>query len=449
MGIQVSGSDRQYSPITRPLQAAGARVFIGHRPENIQGADLVVRSSAIPDDNPEVQAALSQGIPVLKRIDFIQQLTADKQTIAVAGTHGKTTTTAMIAWMLTSLGLDPSYIIGGVSLNLGNNAHAGKGAYFVIEADEYDRMFLGLTPQIAVITNVEFDHPDCYPTPADFEQAFLDFSKRLATGGALVVCSDDPGAAKLGLTASPTKKVCSYGIVDPNSHYRAINLRPNQSGGFDFQVQLPGKSAADFACSLQTPGEHNVKNALAALAVANELGLSGRQAAHALKSFQGTCRRFEVRGEFNGIVVVDDYAHHPTEIQATLSAARVRYPGRPIWAVWQPHTYSRTRALAGEFSAAFGERSHPLAEHVIVTVIYAARELAPMDGFSAEEVASRIDLPDVRYISSLADVIETLLTFLQSGDVLLVLSAGDADQISSQVLDGLQARSKAAFSEQG
>jgi UDP-N-acetylmuramate--alanine ligase len=448
-GVEVSGSDRQLSPLTTPLQAAGARVFIGHRAENIQGADLLVRSSAISDDNPEVQAALSLGIPVLKRVDFMRQLTAGKQTIAVAGTHGKTTTTAMIAWMLTALGLDPSYIIGGVSVDLGGNAHAGRGRYFVIEADEYDRMFFGLSPRLAVITNIEHDHPDCYPTPADFTQAFFEFSERLEPGGALVVCADDPGAAQLGRARSASRKVITYGIVEPDSLYRAINLRSNQAGGYDFQVQITGTSSGKLSCSLQVPGEHNVKNALAALAIADELGLAGSQAASALAVFRGTGRRFEVRGIIDGIVVIDDYAHHPTEIRATLSAARARYTGRPIWVVWQPHTYSRTRTLANEFSAAFSEQGDPLAAHVIVTAIYAAREAAPADGFSAAEVIRQMDLPDVRYMPVLAEIGEYLLTALQPGDVLLVLSAGDADQISSQVLNGLEQRRKLFDSDQG
>ena len=215
-GIEVSGSDRQLSPLTQRLEAAGARVSLGHNPENIGQADLVVRSSAIPDDNPEVQAALARGIPVLKRADFLGRLTAGKQTLAVAGTHGKTTTTAMLAWLLSAIGLDPSYIIGGLSLNLMTNAHSGLGPYFVIEADEYDRMFLGLDPWIAVVTNIEHDHPDCYPTPEDFYQGFREFAGRIVENGTLVVHADDPGAMRLGQDQSHACNVITYGLETPS-----------------------------------------------------------------------------------------------------------------------------------------------------------------------------------------------------------------------------------------
>jgi UDP-N-acetylmuramate--alanine ligase len=448
-GVEVSGSDRQFSPLLTPLETAGARVYIGHRAENIRGADMLVRSSAILDDNPEVQAAYSLGIPVFKRIEFIGQLTAGKQAIAVAGTHGKTTTTALIAWMLTALGVDPSYIIGGVSLNLGGNAHAGRGLYFVIEADEYDRMFLGLHPRMAVITNIEHDHPDCYPTLADFTQAFYEFSEQIIPDGGLIVCGDDPQAARLGLTLSKRRHVVTYGIENSDNNYQAIELCPNQSGGYDFRVKIAGTSTFGVKCSTQIPGEHNVRNTLAALAVVNELGFDIQQAAEALASFQGTGRRFEVRGMVDDVLVIDDYAHHPTEIRATLSAARVRYASRPIWVVWQPHTYSRTRMLSNEFTSAFGDRDDPLAAHLIVTAIYPARETAPADGFSAADFVNQIPLPDVRYMPVLVEISEYLVERLKPGEVLIVLSAGDADQISRQVLTGLAQRHRPAVMGQG
>ena len=450
-GIQVSGSDRLFSPLAERLQNAGARIFIGHRPENIQGADLVVRSSAIPDGNPEVQAALATGIPVLKRVDFLAQLTAGKHIIAVAGTHGKTTTTAMIAWMLTKLGLDPSYVIGSFSTNLGANAHAGQGAYFVIEADEYDRMFLGLNPQIAVVTNIEHDHPDCFPTPEDYFQAFSEFVRRLETDGYLVICADDPVAVRLGQAASIDRNVLSYGVVNKQSLYQAEGLSSNQMGGYDFNVKFAGvdqetKFSRNYSVNqpyfLQVPGIHNVNNALAALVVADILELPWDKALAALSEFRGTDRRFQLRGVVAGVAVVDDYAHHPTEIRATLAAARTRYPSRIIWAVWQPHTYSRTRTLARSFSEAFSDQSGSLVDHVIVTAIYAARESAPQDGFSANEVVAMMKNPDVHYIPDMEDVIDYLLEHLRPGNVLLTLSAGDADQISSRVLHGLTVRSQ-------
>jgi UDP-N-acetylmuramate--alanine ligase len=456
-GIEVSGSDRQLSPLSTRLQAAGAHVFLGHAPENVLGADLVVRSSAIMDDNPEVQAALALGIPVLKRIDFLGQLTSGKQTIAVAGTHGKTTTTAMIAWMLTALGLDPSYVIGGVSVNLGANAHAGHGAQFVIEADEYDRMFLGLNPHISVVTNVEYDHPDCYPTPADFYRAFQEFTGRLESNGTLVVCLDDPGAARLAKEQASSRKVLTYGTSNPKAAYQAQDLQLNPLGGSDFQVSrgaerrgesTPATNPSRLKVTLKVAGEHNVNNALAALVVADALGLPWQDAAAALAEFRGAGRRFEVRGEVSGVTVVDDYAHHPTEIRATLAAARGRFAGRPLWVVWQPHTYSRTRTLAAGFTSAFDHRPQSPAEHIIVTEIYAAREAAPKDGFSSKAIVDQMNQVHAMYIPELAKVSSFLVDNLRPGDVLLVLSAGDADQVSDQVLKGLLERSRPALENQ-
>jgi UDP-N-acetylmuramate--alanine ligase len=430
MGYPVTGSDRVLSPLANSLQEAGARVFRGHDAQNVQGAGLVIRSSAIPDDNPEVQAAIAAGLQVLKRADILGQLMEGQTGVAVAGTHGKTTTTAMIAWMLTALGQDPSYIIGSIAVNLGTNAHAGKGEAFVIEADEYDNMFLGLQPTIAVVTNIEHDHPDCFPTAEDYFSAFLAFVGRLPPTGLLLACGDDPGAARLlAESKSSGKRRLAYGLAGVHTAYIAHYVIPNQCGGFDAQLAIHNQVVP---LSLQVPGIHNVYNALASVAVADLLGLDAVRAAEALGEYRGSDRRFQVRAEPGGVTVIDDYAHHPTEIRATLAAARVRYPGRKIWAVWQPHTYSRTRALLNDFAASFID-----ADHVIVTEVYAAREAAPEDGFSAQQVVAAMCYPDVHFTSNLFDATVLLLTYLQPGDVLLVLSAGDADQISTQVIQGL------------
>lgn len=427
-GFSVSGSDRTQSDLAKQLAAAGATVFTGHAAENIRGADLVVRSSAIPDSNPEVTAALAAGIPVLKRADFLGQLMRGRLGIAVAGTHGKTTTTAMLAWLLVACGEDPSYIIGGVSKNLNNNAHAGRGQAFVIEADEYDRMFLGLSPQIAVVTMMEHDHPDCFPTAQEYYDAFAAFVRRLQPGGLLLTSADDPHAPALAAELPAGCRHLSYGM-SPSADLRASSLTRNSAGGFTFQViDNTGEMVMEIA--LEVPGEHNVRNALAAFAVARELSLDLAAAASALARFSGTGRRFDLRGEANGVVIIDDYAHHPTEIRATLAAARSRYADRRIWAVWQPHTYSRTLALLPEFKNAFGD-----ADQVIVTAIYAAREKDP--GFSAGQVVTEMPHPAARYIPALTDVRDTLLAELQPGDVVLVLSAGDADQVSTQILAAL------------
>ena len=433
MGHTVSGSDRAESSFTRDLQSAGVTISIGHRPENVRDADLIVRSSAIPDDNPEVMAARAFRIPVLKRADFLGTLMDGKIGIAIAGTHGKTTTTSMIAWMLSALGQDPSFISGGVLANLGVNARAGKGNSFVIEADEYDHMFLGLKPKIEVVTNIEYDHPDCYPTPADFQAAFVEFMYRLPAGGTLVAYADDPGACDLMDKAEKLgKAVIPYGIhqISDAGKYLEVfanALVPNEKGGFTFNASVLGKVEA---VELQVPGKHNVCNALAALTVTQLISLPLADAAWAMAQFTGTGRRFEVRGESNGIVVIDDYAHHPTEIMATLAAARTRYPSRRIWAVWQPHTYSRTRALFKEFTAAFSD-----ADEVIVTEIYAARE--PKQNFSSKQVVESMPR-QAHFIAELSEVSNYLITNLRPGDALLVLSAGNADQISTEVLSRLK-----------
>ncbi|MGA7194108.1 MAG: UDP-N-acetylmuramate--L-alanine ligase [Anaerolineales bacterium] len=435
-GYTVTGSDRTLTTFAADLQAAGVTIFIGHHPRNIQGADWIVRSSAIPDDNIEVIAAKHANIPVYKRADFLGKLMADKTGIAVAGTHGKTTTTAMIAFLLSELGRDPSFIVGGVLSNYNVNARAGKGKPFVIEADEYDRMFLGLKPRIEVVTNLEHDHPDCYPTYEDMVSAFESFVALLPTDGTLIGCVEDGGAAALlNKARREGRNVIAYKVqadltISASHWMQARSLQPNEQGGFSFEATTNIGELETIPVSLQVPGEHNVRNALAALAVIAALGLPLKEAGVRLSYFQGTSRRFEVKGEKRGIIVIDDYAHHPTEIKATLAAARARYPQHRIWAVWQPHTYSRTKALFYEFTRAFKD-----ADEVIVTEIYPSRE--PKQDFSSAEVVSAMPHPSVHFIASLEETTEYLLEHLRENDVLLVLSAGDADQINVNVLAGL------------
>jgi UDP-N-acetylmuramate--alanine ligase len=428
-GYQVSGSDRAESPFTRELRSAGAHIEISHRAENVAGAEMVVRSSAISDDNPEVLAARAAGIPVLKRSDFLARIMENKTTIAVAGTHGKTTTTSMIAWMLTALGQDPSFIAGGVLSNLGVNARAGQGNAFVIEADEYDRMFLGLKPSIEVVTNIEYDHPDCFSTPEEYQAAFRDFVLCLPANGTLVAYAETTQTMELMAYAEHAgKATIAYGLrpasqdTSPARVYASV-VKANELGGFTFGASVMGRSVT---VELQVPGRHNVANALAALTVGQLLGLPLADSAEALRQFSGAGRRFEVRGRAGGVTVVDDYAHHPTEIRATLAAARARYAGRRLWAVWQPHTYSRTRGLEADFIQSFAD-----ADEVIVTEIYAARE--PAQAYSAREIVEKMPV-QAHFIASLPDVRDYLLAHLRPGDVLLVLSAGDADQVSTDVL---------------
>jgi UDP-N-acetylmuramate--alanine ligase len=428
-GEVVSGSDLEFSPFAQEIESLGAKVTIGHRVENVHGADLVIRSSAIPADNVEIVTSTEAGIPVYKRSDYLGELMADKKGIAVAGTHGKTTTTAMISWMLSVLDQDPSDIIGGVSRNLGQNAHSGKGDAFVIEADEYDYMFLGLQPQIAVVTNIEHDHPDIFPTEEVFFQAFIDFANRIKEGGALIACQDDIGAAKLvDMTVDFGFSSFSYGLGSQGSlDYGVENLTLTGEGLYEFEAFFKGDHLANVSLSL--PGIHNASNALAALAVVHQLGLSTKDAAKSMSEFQGTERRFEVRGEFSEIEVIDDYAHHPTEIKATLAAARNRYPSRKLWAVWQPHTYSRTSALFDDYLTSFED-----ADHVLVTEIYASRETSNHNE-SSQTIVQAMDHPDVHFLTSNKKVTDYLVSNLKPGDVLIVLSAGDANQISDDVID--------------
>ena len=432
-GYTVSGSDRAESSYTRDLRAMGVPIHIGHHPGNVVGADLVVRSSAILDDNPEVTAARAGHIPVYKRAEFLGSLMDGKIGVAVAGTHGKTTTTAMIAWMLSALDREPSFIVGSVISGLDVNARAGKGDIFVIEADEYDRMFLGLKPGVEVVTNIEYDHPDCYPTPADFQAAFVEFMYHLQAGGTLVACAEDTGALELMRKANQlNKKVIAYGLLSPLEDGTRLDvftdkLEPNSKGGFSFSASVLGEAVA---VELQVPGKHNVSNALAALSVAKLFDLQLSAGARALSQFRGTVRRFEVRGEINGIIVIDDYAHHPTEIRATLAAARSRYLSHRIWAVWQPHTYSRTLALFSDFTTAFSD-----ADEVIVTEVFPARE--PRQNFSAKQVVEAMPKP-AHFIADLTEVQNYLVSHLRPGDVLLVLSAGDANLVSTKVLEQLK-----------
>lgn len=431
-GHTVSGSDRQYSPLAQAVEAAGAKVFVGHRAEQVAGADMVVRSSAVPEDNVEVIAAQDAGIPVFKRSEFIGHLTDPYKLIAIAGTHGKTTTTAMMAYVLSEMGLDPSFICGGIVENLGTNAKAGASEFFIIEADEYDYMFLGLKPDIAVITNVEHDHPDMFPTRQDFVAAFGKFLGKIRSDGIVLACGDNAGVQDLLQSYKPKAvHVFTYGIKSMDTDYKAIiTAEDDGSHGYGFDFYNRGKRIA--SCRLSVAGIHNVYNSCAVLAVIDQLGLSVQDAANLLANFVGSGRRFDIRGEVDGVIIIDDYAHHPTEIEATLQAARSRYPDHTIWAVWQPHTFSRVKVLWDEFVTCFDK-----ADHVVITEVYPARESRP-EGFSEATLANEIQHDDVHFIPEFPQVVSFLLGRLGRRDVLLVLSAGDAIQISEYVLNALR-----------
>lgn len=438
-GAEVSGSDRELSPVAEALARDGARVFVGHRAENVAGADLVVVSSAIPDSNIEMRAAREAGIPVLKRPEFLGRMMDGQFGVAVAGTHGKTTTTAMIASILVEAGRDPTFIVGGVIAGLETNARAGGSNLFVVEADEYDRTFLSLRPATAVITNVEHDHPDCYPTFADFRAAFEAFAALVPRDGLLVVCWDDPTARQVGeRRRSAGTPVAFYGL-GPGAEWRAEEIRPNFAGGVDFLATHQGQVLG--LVRLRLPGAHNASNAMAALAVSDFLGVPFRVARATLTDFRGVGRRFEIKGEAGGVTVVDDYAHHPTEIRATLQAARERFPQRPLWAVWQPHTFSRTRALLTEFAEAFGA-----ADHVVVLPIYASRETNTL-GIRSTDVVAAMRHRDARSARSLEEALVWLGTEVRPGDVVLTLGAGDGYRVGEWLIEVLRNGNKAEISD--
>lgn len=422
-GDLVTGSDRTMSPYARALEAAGVQVVLGHAGENVAGAELVIATSAVPDTNIELQTARELGIPVLRRNQFLPQLMQGRREVAVAGTHGKTTTSGMIAWILDQSGLAPGFIVGGMLGNFGSNARLGLGKAFVIEADEYDRAFLGLSPDIAVITNLEHDHPDCYPTFEDVRGAFRTFVEQVQD--LLIVCLDDPGAASMrrdGLAR------LTYGLT-PEADWYAEEIRPNAAGGMDFLVLRRGKLLG--LARNRLPGEHNVRNSLAGLAVADSMGVSFSEARKALTEYSGAGRRFEVIGEARGIVVIDDYAHHPTEIKATLAATKTRYPQSQIWAIFQPHTYSRIKTLRAAYTNAFED-----ADHVLVTDIFAARE-TPDEKVTGDWLAGQLEHDDARHVADYADLVELLLQEVPRDSVVVILSAGDANQVAREYLSVL------------
>jgi len=434
-GYTVSGSDQQYSELAEMVDQAGGRVYVGHRADQVVGADRVVISSAIPEDNVEVQAARDQGLPVLKRRQFLPYLMEGKKVVAVAGSHGKTTTTSMLIWMLTELGQRPSFIVGGVVENLGTNAAAGSGDLFVIEADEYDRMFLGLEPDLEVITNVEHDHPDLFPSWTDFREAFRAFVGQLKPGGTVILCQEDPGSRGLSRDVPGTATILSYGWEE-DSDYQLDRFQIQHQGGTKFNlISRKDRSGAEVRVELTIPGRHNALNAAGALAALDQLGFSARRGARALGVFRGTGRRFEILGTYGTVTLVDDYAHHPTEIQTTIQAARDRFPDQRLWVIWEPHTYSRLQALEDRFQRAFQG-----ADQVLITKVYPAREAKPA-GFSIQELAEGVDHPAVRYVSTFEQVLELLGKELTAQEVVIVLSAGDAVEINQALAHRLQARS--------
>jgi UDP-N-acetylmuramate--alanine ligase len=462
-GHTVSGSDLQRNALSDALAARGATIFTGHDAAHIAGAEALVVTSAVKRDHPELRAASERGIPVLKRADLWREWSSQRDVVAVAGTHGKTTTTAMIALVLTRAGRDPGYLIGGEAPDLPRNARWGDPqAPLVIEADEYDRTFLALTPRVALITNVEWDHVDIYRSPEEYDAAFGAFAGSVRSSQDLIICGDDAGALRVAERPDATQ----YGIddavaSDPVSCRRALldwmaaNAR-SDADGTTFDVwRYDRRSFATYSlgpCRIQLSGSHNIRNALAALAATSALGVAPEQTIAALAEYRGTRRRFELKGEAGGVTVIDDYAHHPTEVRATLAAARERYPGRRIVVYLQPHTYSRTAALLDTWAGAFGDPSSSPstssggasgqgADVVRIGEIYAAREGDTL-GIDSATLARRLDHPDSREVGGMAHAVEELQALLQPGDVLLTLGAGDGYLVGEKILEKLRVQSE-------
>jgi UDP-N-acetylmuramate--alanine ligase len=424
--LEISGCDIAESDVTRRLASLGVRVERGHDPAHLEDADLLVVTSAIAGPNAEVAAAQARAIPVIRRAEMLGEIMRLKQGIAVAGTHGKTTTTSLVGAVLIAAGLDPTILVGGRVNYLGTNARLGKGDWLVAEADEFDRSFLELTPVIAVVTNIEEDHLDCYRDLDDIRQAFNSFANRVPFYGAVALCLDDPHASDLIPRLS--RRVITYGET-PHASLRAREIEFEASGTrFEVVGDEPAFSGRVF---LPMPGRHNVRNALAALAVARELSIPFDVAAGALASFNGVARRFETKGERGGVLVIDDYAHHPTEITATLAAARQVHPRRRLVALFQPHLYSRTRDFARGFGRALTD-----ADVALVTEIYASRE-QPIPGVSGAAVVDAAVAVGHRcaiFLPNKEDIVAALREMLKPGDLLLTMGAGDVFRLGEAFL---------------
>ncbi len=424
--LEISGCDLARSEVTARLERLGARIAAGHDAAHVENADLVVISSAVAESNPEVAAARAKGIPVIRRAEMLGEIMRLKQGVAVAGTHGKTTTTSLTGMVLTEAGFDPTIVVGGQVHILGTNARLGKGEYLVAEADEYDRSFLELTPVVAVITNVEADHLDTYRDLSDIHDAFVAFANRVPFFGAVVACADDPGVRQI--LPRIKRRVVTYG-ESPDARLSARSVRLEAaSTTFDVWDADQGRLGS---VSLRLPGRHNVLNALAAIAAGRELLIPFETTARALAAFTGVVRRFESKGERDGALVVDDYAHHPTEIRATLAAARQVYPDRRLVALFQPHLFSRTRDFTDEFGRALAA-----ADVTIVMDVYPSRE-KPIPGVTGEivaEAARRAGGKLVSYVQEKKSVVEHLERTLVPGDLLLTLGAGDVVKFGEEYL---------------
>ena len=431
-GHTVTGSDLVSSEHAERLRAQGATIYEGHAASNLGRAELVIATAAARDDNPELAGARERGVPVLVRAEMVQRLIAGRRVLAVAGTHGKTTTTALAALMAVRGGLDPLVLVGGDSHQLGGNARDGAGGFAVVEADEYAEAFLRYEPQLALITNVEADHLDYFKTEQRLRDAFRAFAARVHAEGALIVCADSPTADAIGAERRASGARVERYALDAEAEWRAVRLRANDLDGYDFTATLDGADLGPV--SLRLPGRHNVANALGALAMAMRAGVDFNRAAQAAREFTGVARRFQPVAEAAGVTLMDDYAHHPTEVRATLSAARQRFAGRRLLACFQPHTFSRSAYLLDGFRDCFEGLD---ALYVLRT--YAARE-TPDAGLDGRGLAAEITTPSAVYLDSFEEAADRIAADLRDGDVFFTIGAGDVTELGPMLRERLEQR---------
>ena len=430
-GFRVSGSDLSSSEVTQHLASLGATIHTGHLPEHVQDADVLVYSSAVRLDNPEVAAAIERNIPAIRRAEMLAEVMRLHYGIAVAGTHGKTTTTSMLGVILVHGGYDPTVIVGGkLHAFGGTNARLGKGEFMVVEADEFDRSFLQLSPTIAILTTLEEEHLDIYANLADLQRAFTEFANKIPFYGFVTLCLDEPALQEI--RPNIQRKVITYGLAS-QCDVQAIDIghMENRSA---FTVLRDGQELGRM--ELGVPGKHNVRNALGAVVVALELGMPFPVIAEALGTFTGAFRRFEIKAEIDGILVVDDYAHHPTEVRETLQGIQSGWKRR-IVTVFQPHTYTRTRDFVKDFGSSFMNT-----DVLIVTDVYPARE-KPIQGITGEIIAQAARLfghKDVQYVPDTKDIPAVLNTVVKRGDIVITMGAGDIYQYGMQFISQLKER---------
>ena len=429
-GLSISGSDVRESAITQSLSTLGARVFIGHDAKNVDGIDLLITSGAISTDNPEVAEAIKNGAEIITRAQALAVLMEGKRSIAVAGTHGKTTTTSMLTVALQSAGLDPSFAIGGLINSSGVNAHLGSGDIFVAEADESDGSFTAYHPLGAIITNVELDHVDHFATIEDLYAIFLEFIETIQSGGFLVACTDDSGVQELLSRVTRTDiSIIGYGEKEAEFQISRIHLEPASAVA---RITKNGKVLPDLQLSI--PGLHNIFNATSALAVGEKLGANINDLIKGLESFTGSRRRFEHKGVVQGIEVIDDYGHHPTELRVTLETAKAYVPGGRVLVVFQPHRFTRTQAFAADFAAAL-----EIADHAFVLEVYPASE-APIPGVTSQLITRASTSGKITYEPSMLSVVQHVIDQAQPGDVIMTLGAGDVNSLAPVIVQALEER---------